>query len=925
MNADARHREHISWFATSSNLRARKIVEICALILWIACALSSAACRTPSQQISSATRPETPTPYETGDDFADLLERERDREVALALEKARIDARGITNDCAALASPDALATIGPRTSWLQVWCALRTQQWQALLDRSSRAIAYFEVSGELRRLIEVHLAGALAAHQLQQLDERDRHLERAELLLHASDQPLTGSLHDHSGGDLPYLLARLMHLDVDIDFPLSRKTPDPRRLLELARFEYASSSMHHAIPHTWRAQATSSLDRGELVDAASSLAAAIEQDRANASKGGMIEDLILFSSLARVSGADDWADASIDWLFVNDRGDLILEQIANEVIPETREQLAHLAAHQQGRLRMIRAVRGIRRNPKTALHPPEAMLALFRQTKDLSILRGSSWELAGEVGLMFAELGEHQHARRYLEHAIAQVEAMRRSIPDLQQRQRFFQDKRDLYMALVHGYVGIDTARLTQEDYRAALDLSAMIKARGMLDLLDGHTFAHLGPKQRSRASLHKLADLPLERAVGEVSVWLARWDGEGNAKEVNAARAPTKLALPKDTLLLEFLLTERSGYVWVVTADGTISMRRIAGRRHLAPLLADFRETLVDHDYDKADFIRHRELAERLYVELIGPVQDLIVGADRIYLAPDDILHELAFEALARPSTDRIPDYLVRSHTLQYVPSSRVLARLQQREKSPSERALLLGAPTLEQSAIKMLSMARQIPAEGVLKLSSLFPELPGSARELSNISRALKRKGILFNQHTGSEATETILREAGQGQHYKLVHIAAHGVSDAPRWRDGQPEISVEQPALLLARDENAPDDGIWRLDEILSHGVSARLVILSGCTTGRGWRTLGDGAYGLSGAFLSNGSQAVMASLWSVSDKATTALMTRVYDRLDADADDAARALRRAQLDIMKLKSRSGSYMPPFYWAAFRVIGI
>lgn len=878
---------------------------------------------------TNASTPETPdrfspsAPPRTHRDSAleELLERERARQVNLERARADLDQQGISNDCARFEQAQATFGVGPRISWLQVWCALRTNQWQSLLERAPRAIAYFEVSGELRRLVEVHLVSALAAHHLEQFQTRDRHLSRARELLVASRQPLTGELHDRASGDLPYLIARLLHLGVEVSSPGDHV--DPVRLLDLARFEYASNDRVDAVPHVWRALAELALDRGDLANAADSLSRAIAHDRHNRVSGGMLEDLILFSSLARVSGADAWADASIDWLFVHDQGRHILDAIGSAVIPTDPTQLRYFASNQRGRLRVLRAVRSIRRDPKTALHPPQEMLALFRDLQDLSILQGSNWEISREVGLMFAERGEPTHARRYLEHAVMQVEAMRKSIPDLQQRQRFFQDKRELYMALVHGYVGIDTARLTQEDYRAALDLSARIKARGMLDLLDGYRFEQ--PRQQ-REPIYKLADLPLERAVAEVADWLARWEGTQTPDNPQKSLAPEKLALPEGAILLEYLLTERSGYVWVMTSDGTIAMRRIAGRRELSPLLVDFRETLVDHDFDRDDFARHRELSERLYVELIGPVQDLIVGADRIYVAPDDILHELAFEALARPSRDRIPDYMVRSHTLQYIPSASVLAKLQQREvpTSTSKEALLLGAPTLEQSAVNLLAMARRDPAEGVARLSSLFPELPGSARELDNIETSLERKGLRPAKHTHTRATETILRTLGEN-HYRLVHIAAHGISDAPRWRTGQPELAVEQPALLLARDEDAPDDGIWRLDEILTHGVSARLVVLSGCTTGRGWRTLGDGAYGLGGAFLSNGSQAVMASMWSVSDDATTELMTRVYERLDPDANDAPGALRRAQLDILRARYKSGPYVPPFYWAAFRVIGI
>ncbi|CAN0449367.1 unnamed protein product [Laminaria digitata] len=700
---------------------------------------------------------------------------------------------------------------------------------------------------------------------------------------------------------------------------------DPARLFELAKYEYAATHNLRAVPHVFRAHAVWALDAGELGEASRALASALAIDRAEALEGGLIEDMVLFSMVAQEAGAEDWADASIDWLFTHDEGDLVLREIKPEVLPTERAQLEGLAIHHDGRRRILRAVRALRRDPHTALKPPEAMLTLFEDLEDLDILRGGGWEIAYEVGSIFAEVGDAAQARRYLHHAVREVERMRRNIPDLARRQAFFQDKRDLYLALMHSYIGIDTARLTQQDYRAALDLAAGIKARGMLDLLEGHAPASASSRGAgatpSPGTLHEKS---LDQAAEVLASLASDWSRRSAEQRAEVVSRRSELSLPKGSILLEYVLGERSGYVWIIKPDGKIAMRKIAGKRELTPLLAAFRTTLVDHDYDAADYARHRELAERLHVELLGPLEDLIVGASEIIIAPDDVLHELAFEALARPSTDAIPDYLIRQHTLRYVPSATVFARLQSRPGTSSQRALLVGAPTLDQSALDLLTMTRRIPNTGVLSLSTIFPELPGSARELSNITRALVSKGISPEHRSRKEATEAHLRREGE-QEYRILHIAAHGVSDAPRWRAQERDLSVSQPALLLARSDDDPDDGIWKLDEILSARAAARLVVLSGCTTGRGWRTLGDGAYGLAGAFLSNGSEAVVASLWSVSDHATTSLMSLMYRHLDSSANNAPGALQKAQSEILSTPHRGEPYTPPFYWAAFRVIGI
>jgi len=92
---------------------------------------------------------------------------------------------------------------------------------------------------------------------------------------------------------------------------------------------------------------------------------------------------------------------------------------------------------------------------------------------------------------------------------------------------------------------------------------------------------------------------------------------------------------------------------------------------------------------------------------------------------------------------------------------------------------------------------------------------------------------------------------------------------------------------------------------------------LVVLSGCQSHSGKRTLGDDIIGLSRAFLYAGSPSVMASLWSVDDDATKLLMVAFYSHLRQGLSKAD-ALRAAQADVRR------QYQSPFYWAGFVLTG-
>jgi len=63
---------------------------------------------------------------------------------------------------------------------------------------------------------------------------------------------------------------------------------------------------------------------------------------------------------------------------------------------------------------------------------------------------------------------------------------------------------------------------------------------------------------------------------------------------------------------------------------------------------------------------------------------------------------------------------------------------------------------------------------------------------------------------------------------------------------------------------------------------------------------------------------GSARVLASLWSVEDRATWKLMEKVYRHLLIDKLPAAESLRRAQSEMAERGAA------PYYWAGFSLQG-
>ncbi len=849
--------------------------------------------------------------------------------------RAVIDRAGRAADCSEWGREDRVAG---SQAWLGAWCGLRAHDWQLAASAAAGARAHFEASGALRRQIEMGLIEAIAARQLRDPDAR-AHAARAFDLWKTSRMPLHGAARDSFAGDLPYLIARVTHEDLLAD-PTAPggQTLRPRALLAIAWSEYRSFDRRAALAHVARQTVRSHLQAGRLGRALESMETAFELDRAAERTAGLRQDLELFARLCELLGLRETrraiaATGNSPVVPTHPAADVATDELeAGEHVLKwldalDRARLDGLLETSRGRRALADAIAQMRRSASSAIRPPPALVSALRAYTALDQWRGNSWRLGYQGGCLLAEHGHRHDARRYLQAAVDAIESMRASLATPLLRQRFFADKRPVYMALVDTYVGRDTRNRTQADYRRALQLANALKARGLIDLLDGRVDA---PKSRKLPSAIEPVDLGAARstqqAADRVLDHLERWGApvrSGDRPFVEPVHLPASISseLDGDTAVLEYLITPRRSYVWVIT-NGGVEMRRLAGQEEIAPLIEEFLRVLVEPDSRpdaSATRTRHTELAERLYVELIGPVEDLLDDVDRLMIAPDERLYELPFEALERPRPgDGQPRYLVAERTVSYVPSASVLARLLRRDApADSKRALVLGAPDLDRPALELAAVTGEVARGSLYSLAEIFPDLPGTRAELTAVQKHLEGAQSEVKLLVGTDASETNLR-AETLSDYGFIHLATHGVSDARPLRVADALTSdFTEPALLLSRGESEPDDGIVTLSEMLLRHTAARLVVLSGCTTGRGWKTLGDGAFGLAGAILSSGSHNVVASTWSVSDGATTELMEAVYEALAA-GDLPAAALRKGQVAMIEQGK------PPAHWAGFRLVG-
>ncbi len=828
-------------------------------------------------------------------------------------ERAKIDAAGAAADCAPYRKAPA------SQPWLGAWCGLRTRDWK-LAARAARSARWqFAAAGELRRQIAMMLVEAIADAQLGEVGGDDGAADlagRAHQLWLDSQMPMHGGLRDRYAGDLPFLYALAIEHRV-LREPRTRAgiTLKRRALLDIARWEYDSFERRAAIGPVLRAQARLALDEGDLGRALARLQDAMGRDRRAERVGALRRDLALFARLARTMGAAQTRLAAELAALPTRRKLGSLPKIDALSAP----LLDAMMDTPTGRLRLAALIAEIRRSADSAIRPPTVLVRSLKAHKNLSSWTGPSWKLAYQGGQLLVERGLRADGQRYLRAAVGAIERMRASLPTPGLRQRFFADKRPVYMALVDTYVGLDTAHRAQSDYRHGLRLANALKARGLLDLLDGSIAPELATSTAMRPS--RRVPRTVQRTADEALKRLSRWTKAARHIDPTPTQfgelpgAVTGKLGPK-TAVLDYLIAAHRSYVWVLT-DAGIEMRRLAGRETIAPLVDQFIATL-GHTDTRAERRRHRKLAERLFVELVGPIEDLVKDDRRLIVAPDDKLYALPFETLARPEHQKRPHYLVFDRVVSYTPSSAVLARLMRRGPAPaSSRALVVGAPDLKRPALDLLALSRDLPETGMFSLDEMFPALPGARAELRAVARRLRADHLDVDTLTGKKAAESRLRRADLTR-YGVIHVATHGVSDATSLHvNATDRVDFDQPALLLSRAPDQPDDGIVTLGELLNRKTAARLVVLSGCTTGRGWHTLGQGAFGLAGAILYTGSHNVVASTWSVADADTSRLMKAFYRALSRGMTPA-QALRLGQIAMAKKGMRPAS------WAAFHIVG-
>lgn len=291
-------------------------------------------------------------------------------------------------------------------------------------------------------------------------------------------------------------------------------------------------------------------------------------------------------------------------------------------------------------------------------------------------------------------------------------------------------------------------------------------------------------------------------------------------------------------------------------------------------------------------------------------------IGKDtqRLYFAADGLFHELAIEYML-PKLPALTS--LKTENLYRLTSTRQL--LIKPNKKRSGKVLLCGGIDFfkaSQAATSEDEAQFTNDEQAYQHLKSMefrFGNLPGTKAEIEGIRNEYDSTRIALL--TDSLATET--RAAYMIGQYSIVHLATHGfyLGETPEGTDLLPssyDESLSQSGITFAGATSAlyrndfdaaQHDGILSAREISYMDFSnVDLIVLSACQTAQGYMT-DDGVYGLQRSLKNAGVKAMILSLWSVDDEATSVLMQAFYRHLQAT--DVHNAFMRARQELINTK--------------------
>jgi CHAT domain-containing protein/tetratricopeptide (TPR) repeat protein len=329
---------------------------------------------------------------------------------------------------------------------------------------------------------------------------------------------------------------------------------------------------------------------------------------------------------------------------------------------------------------------------------------------------------------------------------------------------------------------------------------------------------------------------------------------------------------------------------------------------------------------------IRNRISDTRTYTQFWKPIGDKLGPATkRIYFSPDGVYNKINLNTLLNPETEK---YLLDERDIQMVTNTRDLLHSASDSVQNRNSAWLVGFPDYNaRLTLPSLISGQENEtspnkgAAGQTRINSVI-ELPGTRKEVENISSIIGTQGWNVKALLGENAREDTLKQIEMP---RVLHIATHGFfqpdttkSKNPLFHSGL--LFTGSNRTLNGEPSHDGDDGILTAYEAMNLNLdNTDLVVLSACETGLGEVKNGEGVYGLQRAFKVSGARSIIMSLWKVDDEATTQLMADFYSLwLGKARGKKSRPFNKRSAFLKAQKELKAKYPDPYFWGAFVMVG-
>lgn len=624
-------------------------------------------------------------------------------------------------------------------------------------------------------------------------------------------------------------------------------------------------------------------------------------------------------------------------------------------------------------IQMGRSLFALERTDEAAAHLGRA--ASIAQALGMGLSEADARYRQAEV-----ERGRGQEARSlaYVDEAIELLESLRTSVSDPDLQATFAGRRHGVYELRIALLMARYAASGDEQHMLAALETSEQARAWGLVALLRQtgstrqaaadpalarrwrtarrklHIEAARRRKALAKASLSDSDRDEVETAFFQQLAELERLEAAMRLDVPEAAvlTRPKAIAaagiqrlLEPGTVLLEYSLASDRSYLFRVTTD-RVQCYELPARQEIEQATRAVHRVWSASQAPPADAVNEATAAAAALAEmLLAPALDGMgldgmgldrVPAKRLVIVADGALHYLPFAALPLPGqTGGVPTQpLLSRYEVVHLPSAAALAaeRARNKGRAPAGNwAAVLADPIFDRRDPRLATgtdrtgddrigtgvtrgdhgtVVREERQSLTQPQSPALPRLRMSRREAQTIAALASAEDVLVALDADASRS---LALGGRLADYRIVHFATHAVIDAR-----YPALS----GLALSSFDAAgrPRDGFLRLRDIYGLTLQADLVVLSACRTALGKEVRGEGLLGLTRGFLHAGARRVVASLWSVPDRATAELMARFYRAMVTESLAPPAALRRAQQSMRQQRR----WRDPHNWAGFVLLG-